>query len=74
MSTFEDIKKFITENSIVISLVVLLIAVVYINMKVNDLDYRLQQTIIYSPLRQNERPYGGGYGGYPAYNYGSRWI
>lgn len=72
MNTFEDIKKFVIENNVVISLVVLLIAVVYINIKINDLDYRVQQTIIYSPLRQNERSYG-----YqpPPYNYSSsRWF
>ena len=42
---------FIKENGIVLSLVFLLIAVIYINHKVNDLNYRLLQTIMYQPLK-----------------------
>jgi len=57
MSTFDDVKKFAQENSVMISIVVLLIAVIYINIKVNDLNYRLQQTIMYQPVRQSERSY-----------------
>jgi hypothetical protein len=57
MSTFDDVKKFTQENSVTISIVVLLIAVIYINIKVNDLNYRLQQTIMYQPMRQTERSY-----------------
>jgi hypothetical protein len=69
--TVDDVKKFITENGTPIFLVVLLFAVVYVNIKINDIDYRLQQTIVYSPLRQNDRFYESGY--FP-YNTKSRWI
>jgi len=46
--SYEDTKKFIIDNYITISLIILLIAIVYVNIKVNDLDYRLQQTIIHA--------------------------
>lgn len=55
MSSFEELKKFVTENIITIILVLLLIGVIYVNMKINDLDYRLQQTIINHPMHQNDR-------------------
>jgi hypothetical protein len=44
-TTAEEIKKFITENGIIISLTLMLVAIIYVNIKVNDLDYRLQQTL-----------------------------
>jgi hypothetical protein len=69
MSSLDDIKKFITENSVTISLVLLLIAVIYINIKVNNVDYKLQQTIMYSPMKQHDLSYG--YSNYT--NCTSRW-
>jgi hypothetical protein len=51
MQSTDDIIKIllnlVNNNGIVISLVLLLIAVIYINFKVNDLNYRLQQTLMY---------------------------
>jgi len=51
MQSTDDIIKIllnlVNNNGIVISLVLLLIAVIYINLKVNDLNYRLQQTLMY---------------------------
>lgn len=48
MSGFEDFIKWFTKDNITTTLFVLLvIAVFYVNFKVNDIDYRLQQTIMY---------------------------
>lgn len=55
MSSFEDFKKFVAENSVTIVLTLMLIAIVYVNIKVNDVDYRLQQTIINQYGRRNEQ-------------------
>jgi len=52
MSYLEDIKNWFTKDNIITTvLIILVIAVLYVNMKVNDVSYRLQQTIMYSPLR-----------------------
>jgi len=55
--TFDDVKIFVYDNSTTIVLILLTIAVIYINLKVNNLDYKVQQTIIYSPLKSNDRSY-----------------
>jgi len=56
MQSTDDIIKIllnlVNNNGIVISLVLLLIAVIYINFKVNDLNYRLQQTLMF-PDKKN---------------------
>jgi hypothetical protein len=50
----EDIKKIVIENWIVIAIALIVAALMYINMKVNDLDYRLIQLMINndSPLKR----------------------
>lgn len=55
MPSFDEIKSYIIENYVIISLIILLIAVIYINIKVNDLNYRMQQTIMYGSVCQSER-------------------
>lgn len=48
MIALEDISKWFTKDNVVIGLIILLLAIVfYVNMKVNDVDYRLRQTIMY---------------------------
>jgi hypothetical protein len=52
MSTFEDFKNWFTKDNIItVVLVLLVVAFFYVNMKINDVAYRLQQTIMYSPLK-----------------------
>jgi len=46
--TCEDFKQYVFDNYIVILFIVLLVAIFYINMKINNLDYRVQQTIVHS--------------------------
>ena len=58
MSNFEDIKTFVMDNIIAITFVLFLIAIIYINIKVNDVDYRLQQTIMNSYTRIPSLKYG----------------
>lgn len=49
MSFFDDLKKWFTkENSIVTVLILLTIMIFYINTKINNIDYKLQQTLMYS--------------------------
>lgn len=62
MSNIEDVKLFVLENSIVITFIVIVIAIIYINLKINDIDYRLQQTIMYYYGGQNNRQNVGQYG------------
>jgi hypothetical protein len=54
MSSFEDIKKFVLENGIIISITLVVVMIIYINLKINDLDYRLTQLMINanSPLKR----------------------
>jgi len=47
---------FVGNNYVQIILVVLIIVVVYLNIKINDLDFKLRQTLINFPLR-NDRLY-----------------
>ena len=55
MVTYDEIIKFITENNVMLSLLFLLIAVIYINMKINNLEYRVQQTIMFPLIKNNNR-------------------
>lgn len=48
MSSYDDAKKFVIDNYVAISLIILLIAIVYVNMKINNLDYKFQQTLMYA--------------------------
>jgi hypothetical protein len=50
---YKDIEKFWQENWLTIILTLMVIAIIYINYKVNDLNYRLQQTIMYNPSNTN---------------------
>jgi hypothetical protein len=52
MSAFEDISKLFTKDNVTFGLIILLFVMVfYVNMKINDVDYRLRQTIMYRPDR-----------------------
>lgn len=57
MSGLEELKKWVKENSTIIIIILLFIAVFYVNMKVNDVDYRLQQTIMNPPLKDKQYGY-----------------
>jgi len=52
--TFDELMLFIKQNYIEILLLILVISVVYLNMKINNIDYRLQQTIMYSSIQNRE--------------------
>lgn len=50
MSTTEDLSKWLTKDNIIIIMFALLFVIIfYVNVKVNDIDYRLRQTIMYHP-------------------------
>jgi hypothetical protein len=55
MVTYDEIIQFITDNNVMLSLLFLLIAVIYINMKINDLEFRVQQTIMFPLIKNNNR-------------------
>jgi hypothetical protein len=44
----ESTKKFFADYGVIISLVILAIAIIYVNWKINDLNYKVQQTIMYN--------------------------
>lgn len=44
----ENIIEFIKENSIVIMFALIVISLFYINMKVNNIDYKLHNAIMYN--------------------------
>ncbi len=50
----EDIKKIVLENWMIIAFALIVVGLIYVNMKVNDLDYRLIQLMINndSPLKR----------------------
>ena len=52
----KEFVDFVSNSYVEIILVVLVIVVIYLNIKINDLNFKLHQTIINSPLR-NDRPY-----------------
>lgn len=52
--SFEEFKMFVINNGVTITLVILVLAVLYINYKINDLNYRVQQTLMYTPPSYNQ--------------------
>ena len=56
MTTLEDGLKLITDNKDNITILLLLLfflSIIYINLKINDLEYRFQQTLSYTYMRKN---------------------
>ena len=52
--TFDELMAVIKENYIQILLLILVVSVVYLNMRVNNMEYRLQQTIMYSSIQNQD--------------------
>ena len=57
MITLEEVKQFLVEHHVAILFSLLFIAIVYTNWKINDVDYRLQQTLVHN-LQNPTNMYG----------------
>ena len=55
--TPEDITKFVSDNLTVIAITLIVIALIYVNIKINDLEYRLLELVINSDSPLKTRTY-----------------
>ena len=45
-NSIDNIKEFLEENYVLISIVLIVLSIIYINIKINNVDYKLRNAII----------------------------